>query len=214
MGYIYKIVNKVNNKCYIGQTIRHYGQRWRNHRSETFNVNSAKYDYPLYRAIRKYGLENFDFIIIEECNNKILTEREIYWTKYYNSVNNGYNQQYGTLFKDSIHTDINKELILSLFILKKSIADIKLETGYSKDIIRGVLYNAGYNSTETKNNGRKVQARKISKPVSQYDLKDNFIATFSSISEASKLTGVNGSHISAVCLGKRKTAGNYKWKRK
>ena len=77
MGYIYKIVNKVNNKCYIGQTIRHYGQRWRNHRSEAFNVNSAKYDYPLYRAIRKYGLENFDFIIIEECNNKILTEREI-----------------------------------------------------------------------------------------------------------------------------------------
>lgn len=91
MGYVYKITNKINNKNYIGQTIRHYGQRWRNHRSEAFNIESQKYEYPLYRAIRKYGLENFEFSVIEECDESILTEREIYWTKYYNSVQDGYN---------------------------------------------------------------------------------------------------------------------------
>ena len=213
MGYIYKITNNINNKSYIGQTIRHYGQRWRNHRSEAFNIESLKYNYPLYKAIRKYGIENFNFIVIEECDNKIITEREIYWTKYYNSVNNEYNQQYGTLFKDSPYIDINKEEILSLFASKKSITDINIETGYSKDIIRGVLYGAGYSFIDTEANGRKAQARKISKPVSQYDLNDNFIASFSSITEASNQTGINGSHISGVCLGKRKTAGGYKWKR-
>ena len=51
-----------------------------------------------------------------------------------------------------------------------------------------------------------------SKPVIMYDLQMNFIDEFKSISEAEKVTGARG--ISAVCNGKRHTAGGYIWRYK
>lgn len=47
----------------------------------------------LYRTLLKYGYENFDKIILEECDaiDWILDYREMYWIKYLNSYKNGYN---------------------------------------------------------------------------------------------------------------------------
>lgn len=89
---IYKITNKINNKVYIGQSI-HLEIRWSQHKTAAFNQNVHTYNYPLYRAIRKYGIKNFDFQIIEECSPEILTEEEQYFIDYYNSLdpNYGYN---------------------------------------------------------------------------------------------------------------------------
>ena len=50
------------------------------------------------------------------------------------------------------------------------------------------------------------------KKVNQYDLKNNFIKKWNSISEASKELNIDNSSISAVCKNKRKTAGGYIWK--
>lgn len=44
-------------------------------------------DKPLYKAFKKYGLENFQWEIIEECPENKLKEREIYWIAYYNTYN-------------------------------------------------------------------------------------------------------------------------------
>ncbi len=63
--YVYKITNTINNKCYIGIT-NNYKKRWSNHKTTYLNENSKEYDKPLYRAFRKYGLENFTFEILEE----------------------------------------------------------------------------------------------------------------------------------------------------
>ena len=84
---IYKIENQINGKVYIGQSIN-IARRWKEHRSRANNN-----DTPLYRAINKYGLENFTFEILEECSVSELNEKEIYWIKYYNSTNRniGYN---------------------------------------------------------------------------------------------------------------------------
>jgi hypothetical protein len=49
------------------------------------------------------------------------------------------------------------------------------------------------------------------KKVNQYDLKNNLIATFDSLMEANKKTGIHFSNIFACCLGKYKTSGNFKW---
>jgi group I intron endonuclease len=62
---IYKITNIINNHCYIGQS-RNIQKRWKNHISASHNCNEKSYEYPLYRAIRKYGVENFSFDILEE----------------------------------------------------------------------------------------------------------------------------------------------------
>lgn len=84
---IYKITNLLNNKVYIGQS-RNISERWRSHRTKY-----QTQDYPLYRAIRKYGIDNFSFEVIEECEIDKLNDREIYWIAYYNAnnKNNGYN---------------------------------------------------------------------------------------------------------------------------
>lgn len=91
---IYKIENKVNEKCYIGQSID-IKRRWKDHRVAAYGC-SEEYNYPLYRAIRKYGLENFEFSILEKCLQKELDVKEIFWIKEYNSIlPNGYNQSLG-----------------------------------------------------------------------------------------------------------------------
>ena len=51
------------------------------------------------------------------------------------------------------------------------------------------------------------------KRVHQIDINTKkIINTFNSMAEMSKETGINSSHISSVCKGKRKTAGGYIWR--
>ena len=70
MGYIYEIKNKINNKIYIGQTIKSP--------SQTKNyLGSGKY---IKRALEEYGRENFTKRVIEEWDTKEqLNEREMFW---------------------------------------------------------------------------------------------------------------------------------------
>lgn len=45
--------------------------------------------------MRKYGRENFTFQIIEECEEGLLKEREVYWIQKLDSYNKGYNETFG-----------------------------------------------------------------------------------------------------------------------
>lgn len=69
---IYKITNTVNNKKYIGQSINII-DRWREHRQRA--SNGTEY---LYQAIRKYGIQNFVFEVLEECLIEDLNLKEKY----------------------------------------------------------------------------------------------------------------------------------------
>lgn len=89
---IYKITNLINGHQYIGQSIN-IGRRWKEHRCTA--ASGLYNEYPLYRAILKYGIENFEFSVIEECSKEELNEKERYWISYYDSYNNGYNQTTG-----------------------------------------------------------------------------------------------------------------------
>ena len=91
---IYKIENLINGNCYIGQSINIY-KRWQSEKEAAFNSQSEAYNYPLSCAFRKYGIENFSFNILEECQREELNEKEIYWIARYDSYNNGYNQTPG-----------------------------------------------------------------------------------------------------------------------
>lgn len=69
---IYKITNKINGKFYIGQSVD-IDRRFMEHRTPHGTMNSIKL------AMRKYGMENFSFEVIEECSEDKLNEREMYW---------------------------------------------------------------------------------------------------------------------------------------
>lgn len=91
---IYKIENLINSNKYIGQS-KNVQQRWNKEKRVAFQEDAHEYDYPLSKAFRKYGVENFSFEILEECSQEQLNERERYWVAYYDSFYNGYNQTLG-----------------------------------------------------------------------------------------------------------------------
>lgn len=77
--FIYIYTNKINGHQYIGQT-NNLQNRFRGHKSDSFNPNSHSYNYPLHNAIRKYGLENFSFEVLESnLTQEQANEREKYW---------------------------------------------------------------------------------------------------------------------------------------
>lgn len=89
--YIYKITNKINNKIYIGQTIKSIEKRFRQHISVAKQGRQNR----LAKAIRKYGPENFYIEIIDTATTKEeLNQKELNWMYYYNSLDpkNGYNE--------------------------------------------------------------------------------------------------------------------------
>lgn len=102
---VYKITNKINGKCYIGQTIRTLEERFNRHKKDAL---SNKLDTHFARALRKYGPDNFYAEIIEEVDNQeLLTKREYYWINFYNSVKNGYNET-NSMLKSGGNTYLSK----------------------------------------------------------------------------------------------------------
>ena len=91
MGYIYKITNVLTGKIYVGQTAGTIEHRFKEHKR---NAERGEIYY-LYRAMRKYGEENFEIQELENCNNNDLDEREQYWISFLDSYKNGYNMTLG-----------------------------------------------------------------------------------------------------------------------
>jgi group I intron endonuclease len=94
MGCIYRILNKVNGKSYIGQTVYdNPNRRWNTHKS---NYTKLKHNEHLYRAMRKHGIDNFEFSIICSCSKDELSNLEINYIKEFNTFGKlGYNMTSG-----------------------------------------------------------------------------------------------------------------------
>lgn len=80
MMYLYLIRNKINDKVYVGQT-KNFVKRKINH----INTARSGAEYPLYRSMRKHGIENFEFSILEECADELANDREKHWVNHYDS---------------------------------------------------------------------------------------------------------------------------------
>ena len=92
---IYKITNKITQEAYIGQSVQ-IEERFNEHKNPT-NWNREK-NKKLYQAFLNFGLNNFSFEVIEECETSELNEREQYWISYYNTYPNQYNMTSGGQF--------------------------------------------------------------------------------------------------------------------
>ena len=203
---IYKIVNKINQKQYIGQTTRSFKERISEH--------CRKDNTLIGKAIKKYGIDNFECVIIDKADDTSeLNKKEMYWIRKLNTMTpNGYNLCYGgNNTKGYSHREESKE--------KMSLTKLKLGTMKGP---KNHFYGKNH-TEETKEklkkswtNDRKQRMSEFSKKLdrSYSFVKVRNITTgrvYDSIKEASQDTGVLETHITRVCKGKRKSAGGYKW---
>ena len=155
---IYKITNIINNKIYIGESLN-IEERWDKHKEDL--KNNSHHSYKLQNDYNIYGLDNFDFNIIENVEydlkpfikKLVLLALEDRYIKEFDCINYGYNIE-NTL-----------DLILEG---KKSVFqnDEPLSESYRK-LLLSIIHNININ------NGKYVQSRFykhfIRLPISWYD---------------------------------------------
>ena len=85
---IYKITNIKNGMCYVGQAVN-IADRWKQHIRRGVGADPPTRN-KLYPAMLSFGVENFTFEVIEECDRNKLNERELYWQDYFKAKEFGY----------------------------------------------------------------------------------------------------------------------------
>jgi len=228
---IYQHKNLITNQSYIGQTCQKPNYRWK-------NGKGYKTQEKFWEAIEEFGWDNFEHTILEEnISENDIDEKEKYWIKKFDAVENGYNSNYGG--HHYIANEETKEKIRQANLGEKNPNYGKPKSEEVKEKIR--QSNLGQKrSAEVIEHNRQAQLGKIlteehKRHISE-GLKGHLVSEevrekiknnqpnkksvicietqeiFNSVADAAQWCHLSGSaHISAVCKGKRKTAGGYHW---
>ena len=217
MPYIYKITNLINGKIYIGKTAFSIEKRWKEHCADS----KKGLDRPLYRAINKYGIDNFKIEQIEEVStDEEACQREIYWISFYNSYYTGYNATFG----GDGRQQYDPKQMLVLWNEGLTTGEIAKIIGCSIDCVQDNLMLFNISTEERKKRAFEKALQTNSKQILMISKStDEILKIFSSSREAARflieeqnlnpnnIGGYSG-HIIEVCKGKRKTCQGYKWK--
>lgn len=200
MAYIYKIENDINGKIYIGKTEFSIEKRFKEHCSDAFRTEIGQR--PLYAAMRKYGIEHFHISLIEETDNP--EEREIYWIEKMRSFKYGYNATCGGDGKKYIDYDLVISTYRKTLNQKTTSELLNIHVQTVRKIIKENIPNEVLTSED-------ASKKFLSRSVAKIDPKTGAVlAIYSSVGEAERENNIS-KHIGAVCKGKRKTAGGFKW---
>lgn len=184
---IYRIVNKINGKCYIGQTIQSLAQRWREHCCHTSPCKA------LHNAIAKYGKENFVIFEIARYDNlQDLNNAEIYFIDYYQSLNiqYGYNLTTGgDSYKRSAETC-------------KKISEARKGIKLSEEHKRKINAKGRKASNAAKLNMSIAQSKRTKHPTSKKVICNETGKIFLTLKEASTIMNIPYSSIKRVIQGK------------
>lgn len=218
---VYKHVNKINGKVYIGITkyTSSPNKRW-------VNGKGYKHCIKFLHAIKKYGWKNFNHIILCSTSKETAVLLERAWIKYFKSKGISYNigeggegsksfseetknklRQYIPWIKGKHHTlEVRNKISEAGRRPCKEETKIKISlslTGRSINFSQEVLQRLSQRSKNI-----------FSKAVIQLDKNNNILAEYPSATEAEKCLGGKGHHISCCCNGKRKSAYGFIWKYK
>lgn len=217
MECVYKITNIVNNKVYIGRT-KEYPTRIEAHKKIAFRntEKNEKYNRPLYVDMRKFGLNNFVFEVLEYTNNS--KELEKSYMELYQSTNRefGYNIIKGDIgdsnvkpnqtFTDQLIDD-TIELLMNSDLSYEEIATKQgMSLGYVRDICQG---------RRSKREGIKYPIRKMLTRLDWENIANNIvddlINTNLSQKQIANKYGVARSCVTMINIGKNHKKDNLKY---
>ena len=238
---IYMILNKVNNKVYIGQSVDIY-KRWAKHKRELRN-NKHDNDH-LQKSWNRDGEQCFDFIILCECPQNKLNEMEQYYILCFNSKYRefGYNKDMGGKAKTFIRETTKKRLreanigenspvarkvyCIELDKVFNTIVEASEETNVINTSILSCCKHK-YNYAGKLKDGTLLHWMYYDEYLEKGIIIDNtpkkkadkghkvycveLDKTFNELKQAGEYVGCDGSNIGACCRGMRKTAGGYHW---
>jgi group I intron endonuclease len=217
-GCIYAILNTVNGKGYIGQTIN-FKQRKAKHLSmvRSTSVHSSNYNMVIYKAMRKYGINSFSWSIIEEdIAQDDLDALEIYYIDFFGTYFTGYNSNIGgSSNRGYITSEATKEKQRGHPVsahVRRRISEASTGRVASKETREklSLLANspekqARHKATMEKNkSGRDLAVRQLNKD-------GEFVAVFTSLKKASEGTGITSQGICNVLKGRYPSIKGYKW---
>lgn len=173
---IYSVTNTLNNKVYVGQSID-VERRWKQHKYGKGNLI-------LRNAIKKHGIDNFKFEILEKID-----------------VSNKTKNQLSQLLIDLEQKwlDIKKPFLK--------------ENGYNiqKTSKPNLTPNRSKNFSD-KISRIKIENNHTGKPLIQYDIKGNLIKEWKSAAEVERILGYYAENISSCCLKKTNSSHGFIWK--
>lgn len=227
MYKVYMHKNKLNGKVYIGITSKDDpNKRWLNGKGYNHSTLFKK-------AIKKYGWDSFEHIILFDNLNKIsacLIEIDLIF--YYQKIQMSYNINLGGEGSESMSNETKQKISQTLKnhpVSEETRAKISKKVSrerngnWGKPLSPETRARIGKANSGEKNGmyGHKFTPEEIekmrfrrAKPILQYSKEGTFIKEWSSAGEVGRTWGVYYKSISKCCLGKRKTALGYVWKYK
>ena len=209
MAYIYLITNRINGKVYVGKTEESIQKRFQEHCADSKKERCK--NRPLYRAMNKYGCENFTVSLLEETDQPEI--REEFWIEQKKSYYDGYNATRGGDGKKYLDYD----LIYNTYCDIQNATKVAELLGISVDTVSYVVKQRG--STKA---SREVARDTYGKEFKMYSLAGELEQTFKTVHDAArylqqnnitptpKVTGIIV-HLTACANGKRKTAYRKRW---
>lgn len=218
MAFIYGYYSYVDERIvYVGQT-KDITTRHKTHiKYDPYIKTKREYNYPLSRGIRKYGVENYELVILKEVEIHELDNEEIYYIKLYNTYYNGYNQtkggkQYTTshIYSDEV-VDKIIDLLANSNLTMTHISEI---TGVSLTHIHNINYGTRrqiqgmsypirpkeVNRENKKHYGNSSAKRKLTNK-DVYEIYDLLKYTNFTFSEIGNMYGVGQTQITALNKG-------------
>lgn len=192
-------VNLINGKKYIGQT-QDLGGRFVRYNSGDFNPYMSK-------AIAKYGIDNFEIIILEkDVDFEELDCLEQYYMDYYKS----YNKNYGY--------NLCKKAGSTRGIIRSAETRQKMsEIAFNRFKNEGGTFLGKKHSEETKKKMSDIALNRTFKPYKEvavdcYDMMGQYVCTYENVKTACYIVnGKSPSAISACINNKAKTAFGFIW---
>ena len=210
MPFIYKIINDINEKVYIGKTLESIEKRFKEHVNDCQKHRCE--NRPQYAAMRKYGVEHFSAIEVEECDEADVNIREVYWIEQCDSYNSGYNATKGGDGKSYIDYD----KVVEAYQKSRKISFVCQSLNVDPSTVKKILRLRGVDTSDYQH------SEFLRKSVIMKDKENVLIRSFVSVRVAARYLIQNGlsksgegglsGKISACCRNKgRKSVCGYKW---